>query len=409
MALVNEHFLKMPARDLAGNAAKAVKAFSVQHPRADLVSLAAGGPTLPLCPAVAEAMHKAVGEMATHGGFRGYGPVGGYGFLREAIVKNDFLPRGIHLDPSEIFVGDGARSDIGNIQELVRWDNSIGVTDPLYPAYVESNVAIGRAGVLQDGRWSNVAYLPCTEQGGFLPQLPDRRLDIVYLCYPNNPTGSVMTKDELRRWVSYALRNDTLIFFDAAYEAYIQSPGVPHSIYEVKGARKVAVEFHSYSMAAGFAGLRCGYTVVPKEVTAATLSGSRVSLHALWHRRQSVKSGGAGYVSQRAAEATYTPEGKEQVGQAVGYYMGNARLMRRELAKMGLRVHGGEDSPYLWVAAPHGVSGWRFFEQVLYNAQVVCAPGVCFGPGGEGYVRFAAFAGRDRCAEAMRRLAKWMG
>ena len=408
MALVNEHFLKMPARDLAGDAAKAVKAFSVQHPRADLVSLAAGGPTLPLCPAVAEAMHKAVGEMATHGGFRGYGPVGGYGFLREAIVKNDFLPRGIHLDPSEIFVGDGARSDIGNIQELVRWDNSIGVTDPLYPAYVESNVAIGRAGVLQDGRWSNVAYLPCTEDGGFLPQLPDRRLDIVYLCYPNNPTGAVMTKDELRRWVSYALRNDTLIFFDAAYEAYIQSPGVPHSIYEIKGARKVAVEFHSYSMAAGFAGLRCGYTVVPKEVTAATLSGSRVSLHALWHRRQSVKSGGAGYVSQRAAEATYTPEGKEQVRQTIAYYMDNALTMRNALKALGLEVFGGENAPYIWLKTPNGEDSRRFFEQMLYNAHVVCTPGVGFGPSGEGYVRLTAFGSHEDCAEAMERLRKWI-
>lgn len=409
MALVNEHFLKLPNNYLFADISKKVNAFKVQHPTAGVISLGIGDVTRPLCPAVVEAIHKAADEMGTEGGFHGYGPEQGYAFLREAIVKNAFLPRGIHLDPSEIFVNDGAKSDTGNIQELVRWDNSIGVTDPIYPVYIDSNVMIGRAGVVNDGRWSNVVYMPCTAGNGFVPQLPDRRVDIIYLCYPNNPTGTVLSKDELRKWVNYALRNDTLIFFDAAYEAYIQNPDIPHSIYEIKGARKVAIEFHSYSKTAGFTGVRCGYTVVPKEVTAATLEGERISLHKLWYRRQCTKFNGASYISQRAAEATYTPEGREQVRQTIGYYMENARLMRNALTALGLRVYGGEDAPYLWVQTPDGEGSWRFFEQMLYNAHVVCTPGVGFGPSGEGYVRLTAFGNRDSCLEALDRIGRWLG
>ena len=409
MALINEHFLKLPDNYLFADIAKKVNAFKVQHPTADVISLGIGDVTRPLCPAVIEAMHKAVDEMSTKEGFHGYGPEQGYLFLREAIVKNDFLSRGIHLDPSEIFINDGAKSDTGNIQELVRWDNSIGVTDPIYPVYIDSNVMIGRAGVLQDGRWSNVVYMPCTVANNFVPQLPDRRVDIIYLCYPNNPTGTVLTKDELRQWVNYALRNDTLIFYDAAYEAYIQNPDIPHSIYEIKGARKVAIEFHSYSKTAGFTGVRCGYTVVPKEVTAATLSGERVALHKLWLRRQSTKFNGTSYISQRAAEATYTPEGKRQIKETIDYYMENARLMRTELTAMGLHVYGGTDAPYLWVQTPNGEGSWRFFEQMLYNANVVCTPGVGFGPSGEGYVRFTAFGERENCKEALARIGRWLG
>lgn len=409
MALINEHFLKLPDNYLFADIAKKVNAFKVQHPTADVISLGIGDVTRPLCPAVIEAMHKAVDEMSTKEGFHGYGPEQGYLFLREAIVKNDFLSRGIHLDPSEIFINDGAKSDTGNIQELVRWDNSIGVTDPIYPVYIDSNVMIGRAGVLQDGRWSNVVYMPCTVENNFVPQLPDRRVDIIYLCYPNNPTGTVITKDELRQWVNYALHNDTLIFYDAAYEAYIQNPDIPHSIYEIKGARKVAIEFHSYSKTAGFTGVRCGYTVVPKEVTAATLSGERVALHKLWLRRQSTKFNGTSYISQRAAEATYTPEGKRQIKETIDYYMENARLMRTELTAMGLHVYGGTDAPYLWVQTPNGEGSWRFFEQMLYNANVVCTPGVGFGPSGEGYVRFTAFGERENCKEALARIGRWLG
>ena len=407
MALVNEHFLKLPDNYLFADIAKKVNAFKVSHPQADLISLGIGDVTRPVCPAVTEAMHKAVDELGREDTFRGYGPEQGYAFLREAIVKHDFMPRGVRLDPSEIFINDGAKSDTGNIQELVRWDNSIGVTDPIYPVYIDSNVMIGRAGLVENGRWSNVIYMPCTAENNFVPQIPDRRVDIIYLCYPNNPTGTVISKDELRKWENYALKNDTLIFYDAAYEAYIQDDDIPHSIYEIKGARKVAIEFRSYSKTAGFTGIRCGYTVVPKELTAGTLDGKRrISLHRLWYRRQCTKFNGTSYISQRAAEATYSPEGKEQVKATIGYYMENAGIMLETLTGLGLDVYGGRNAPYLWVKTPDGESSWRFFEQMLYNAHVVCTPGVGFGPSGEGYIRLTAFGDRGDCERAMERIMK---
>ena len=282
MALVNDHFLKLPNNYLFADVAKKVNAFRVMHPQTRVLSLGIGDVTQPLCPAVTEAMHRAVNELGTVQGFRGYGPEQGYDFLREAILKNDFLTRGIHLDLDEIFINDGSKSDTGNIQELIRWDNSIGVADPIYPVYIDSNVMIGRAGWKgDDGRWSNVVYIPCTAENGFVPQVPDRRVDVVYLCFPNNPTGAIITKPELRKWVNYALKNDTLIFYDAAYQAYIQDDSIPHSIYEIRGARRCAIEFHSFSKTAGFTGVRCGYTVVPKELTAATLNGERIPLNPL--------------------------------------------------------------------------------------------------------------------------------
>ena len=409
MALVNEHFLKLPNNYLFTDIAKKVNAFKTMHPHANIISLGIGDVTQPLCPAVISALHKATDEMSQKSTFRGYGPEQGYDFLREAILKNDFLPRGIHLDSNEIFINDGAKSDTGNIQELVRWDNSIGVTDPIYPVYIDSNVMIGRAGTRdEDGKWSNVVYMPCTAENNFVPQLPDKPVDIIYLCYPNNPTGTVISKEELRKWVNYALRNDTLIFYDAAYEAYIQDPDIPHSIYEIKGARKVAIEFHSYSKTAGFTGVRCGYTVVPKELTAATLSGERIQLNPLWNRRQSTKFNGTSSISQRAAEAIYTPEGKQQVKATIDYYMHNAKVMMDTLRSLGLDVYGGENAPYLWVKTPEGMGSWRFFEQMLYDAHVVCTPGVGFGPSGEGYVRLTAFGSQEDCAEAMERIKKWL-
>ncbi len=374
-----------------------------------MISLGIGDVTRPLCPAVIKAMHKAVDEMSTREGFHGYGPEQGYMFLREAIVKNDYLSRGIHIDPSEVFVNDGAKSDTGNIGELVRWDNNFGVTDPVYPVYVDSNVMCGRAGALVDGKWSNVTYIPCTEENNFVPQIPDQRVDIIYLCYPNNPTGTVITKEELRKWVNYALKNDTLIFYDAAYEAYIQDDDIPHSIYEIKGARKVAIEFRSFSKTAGFTGVRCGYTVVPKELTAASIDGKeRYPLNPMWYRRQCTKFNGTSYISQRAAEAIYTPEGKEQVRETIKYYMDNAKIMRETLTSLGLKVYGGVNAPYLWVKTPGNIDSWKFFEQMLYGAQVVCTPGVGFGPSGEGFVRLTAFGEREDCKEAMRRISLWM-
>lgn len=418
MALVNDHFLKLPNNYLFADIAKKVNAFKVTHPNASVISLGIGDVTQPLCPAVTEAMHRAVSELGSAEGFRGYGPEQGYDFLREAILKNDFLPRGIHLDIDEIFVNDGAKSDTGNIQELIRWDNSIGVTDPIYPVYIDSNVMIGRAGLQEDGRWSNVIYLPCTAENNFTPQLPDRRVDVIYLCFPNNPTGTVISKQELRKWVNYALKNDTLIFYDAAYQAFIQDPDIPRSIYEIRGARKCAIEFHSYSKTAGFTGVRCGYTVVPKELTAATLTGERIPLNPLWNRRQTTKFNGTSYISQRAAEAIYTPEGKEQVQRTIDYYMQNAHHMLDTFRRLGYEVYGGENAPYIWMRTPNAAPAagqqspgrspsWQFFEELLYGANVVCTPGVGFGPSGEGYVRFTAFGSHEQTDEALDRIAHW--
>ncbi|MBR3495680.1 MAG: LL-diaminopimelate aminotransferase [Prevotella sp.] len=410
MALINEHFLKLSKNYLFADIAKKVNAFKVSHPRQRVISLGIGDVTQPLAPAVIEAMHKAVDDMATKERFHGYGPEQGYLWLREAIVKNDFLPRGVRLDPSEIFVNDGAKSDTGNIGELVRWDNSMAVTDPIYPVYIDSNVMNGRAGTVNErGEWSNVTYMPCNEQNHFVPQIPDHRVDMIYLCYPNNPTGTVITKEELRKWVNFALKNDAIIFYDAAYHAYIQDENIPHSIYEIKGARRCAIEFHSYSKTAGFTGLRCGYTVVPKELTAVTLDGTkRHPLNPLWDRRQCTKFNGTSYISQRAAEAIYTPEGKQQVKETIDYYMTNARMMHKTLTMLGLKVYGGVNAPYLWVKTPDGTPSWKFFEQMLYGAQVVCTPGVGFGPSGEGFIRLTSFGDRADCEEALHRISRWI-
>ena len=408
MALVNDHFLKLPENYLFSDIAKRVNVFKAQNPKADVISLGIGDVTRPLPDCVVDAIHRAADEMAKVNTFRGYGPEQGYDFLRKAILRNDFLARGIHLSADEIFVSDGAKSDTGNFQELFRWDNSIAVIDPIYPVYIDSNAMIGRAGTVgADGRWTNVIYLPCNAENNFVPDLPKQRVDVIYLCYPNNPTGTTISRDELRRWVDYALKNDTLILFDAAYEAYIRHDDIPHSIYEIKGARKCAVEFHSYSKTAGFTGIRCGYTVVPHDVSVSTLTGERIPLNKLWKRRQCTKFNGASYLSQRAAEAVYTPEGREQVRQTIDYYMQNANRIKARLSDIGLKVYGGNDAPYLWVQTPDGMTSWRFFEQMLYGAHVVCTPGVGFGPSGEGFVRLTAFASHEQTDEALDRIARF--
>ena len=408
MALVNDHFLKLPENYLFSDIAKRVNVFKAQNPKADVISLGIGDVTRPLPGCVVDAIHRAADDMAKVNTFRGYGPEQGYDFLRKAILRNDFLARGIHLSADEIFVSDGAKSDTGNFQELFRWDNSIAVIDPIYPVYIDSNAMIGRAGTVgADGRWTNVIYLPCNAENNFVPDLPKQRVDVIYLCYPNNPTGTTLSRDELRRWVDYALKNDTLILFDAAYEAYIRHDDIPHSIYEIKGARKCAVEFHSYSKTAGFTGIRCGYTVVPHDVSVSTLTGERIPLNKLWKRRQCTKFNGASYLSQRAAEAVYTPEGREQVMQTIDYYMQNANRMKARLSDIGLKVYGGNDAPYLWVQTPDGMTSWRFFEQMLYGAHVVCTPGVGFGPSGEGFVRLTAFASHEQTDEALDRIARF--
>lgn len=408
MALVNVHFLNLQNNYLFADIAKKVNAFKVMHPDADVISLGIGDVTQPLAPAVINAMHRAVDELSTAEGFHGYGPEQGYDFLREAILKNDFLPRGIHLDINEIFINDGAKSDTGNFQEILHWDNFIGVTDPIYPVYIDSNVMIGRCGTFEDGRWTNVVYMPCTAENNFVPEIPkDQHMEVIYLCYPNNPTGTVITKQELRKWVNYALKNDALIIYDAAYQAYIQDPKIPRSIYEIRGARKCAVEFRSYSKTAGFTGVRCGYTIVPKELTLSTFEGERINVNKLWMRRQCTKFNGASYISQRAAEAIYTPEGKEQVQQTINYYMENARKMLTVLRELGFKCYGGENAPYIWMRTPNDKSSWQFFEELLYGANVVCTPGVGFGPSGEGYVRFTAFGSHERTDEALQRIKNW--
>lgn len=408
MALVNEHMLKLPENYLFSDVAKKVNVFKAVHPNKHLISLGIGDVTRPLPAVCIEAMHKAVDEMASIDTFHGYGPEQGYDFLRKAIIKNDFAPRGVKLDVSEVFINDGAKSDCGNIGDIIRHDNSIGVTDPIYPVYVDSNVMWGRAGYYENGLWSNVTYIPCDETNNFVPEIPSKRIDIIYLCYPNNPTGTSLTKEQLKKWVNYALRNNTLILFDAAYEAYIQSPDTPHSIYEISGAKRCAIEFRSFSKTAGFTGVRCGYTIVPKELTANTLKGEPVSLNRLWNRRQCTKFNGTSYISQRAAEAIYTEEGKRQVHEIIAYYMENARLMRESLRRLGVSVYGGEDAPYLWMKVPKGTDSWKFFDQMLYQANVVATPGIGFGPSGNGYIRLTSFSGREDCLEAMRRLTKWL-
>lgn len=408
MALINEHYLKLQSNYLFSDIAKKINSFKVTHPKAEIIRMGIGDVTQPLAPAVIKAMHRAVDDLATQENFHGYGPEQGYSFLIDAIIKNDYTSRGIHIEPGEVFVSDGAKSDTGNIGDILRHDNSIGVTDPVYPVYIDSNVMAGRTGYLEGGRWSDVVYIPCTAENNFIPELPNRRIDILYLCYPNNPTGTTLSKDELKKWVNYALANDVIIMYDAAYEAYIQDPDIPHSIYEIKGAKKVAIEFRSFSKTAGFTGVRCGYTVVPKELNGFTLTGERVPLNKLWNRRQTTKFNGTSYITQRGAEAIYTPEGKEQVSETINYYMTNAKIMKEGLEDCGLQVYGGVNAPYLWIKTPNGLSSWKFFDKLLYEVNIVGTPGVGFGPSGEGYLRLTAFGDRNDTLEAMARLKKWI-
>ena len=408
MALVNEHFLKLQSSYLFSDIAKKVNGFKVTHPKAKVIRMGIGDVTQPLAPAVIEAMHKAVDELASKETFHGYGPEQGYSFLIDAIIKNDYASRGISLEPSEVFISDGAKSDCGNIGDILRHDNSIGVTDPVYPVYIDSNVMSGRTGYLENGRWSDVVYIPCTAENNFVPDLPSRRVDIIYLCYPNNPTGTTLSKKELKKWVNYALANDAIIMYDSAYEAYIQDPEIPHSIYEIKGAKKVAIEFRSFSKTAGFTGVRCGYTIVPKELHAFMLTGERVELNRLWNRRQCTKFNGTSYITQRGAEAVYSPAGKEQVKATINYYMTNAKIMKEGLQACGLKVFGGDNAPYLWLQVPKGLTSWKFFDKLLYEVNIVGTPGVGFGPSGEGYLRLTAFGDRDETQEAMDRLKKWI-
>ena len=408
MIQVNEEFLKLPQSYLFSEVAARVRDFRASFPEADVISLGIGDVTRPLCRSVIEALHRAVDEMAFAETFRGYGPEKGYRFLIDAIIENDFLPLGVELCPDEVFISDGAKSDTGNIGDILSRGNVVAVTDPVYPVYVDTNVMGGRAGNSESsGRWDRIIYLPMGESNGFVPDLPAGQADVIYLCFPNNPTGAVLSFHELKKWVDYALKHHSLILFDAAYEAFITQEGIPHSIYQIPGAEKCAIEFRSFSKTAGFTGLRCGYTVVPKAVRAFTGRGHEVSLNPLWNRRQSTKFNGTAYIVQRAAEAIYSPEGKVEVRQTIAYYMENARIIRESLSQIGFRVFGGVNAPYIWLKTPEGLSSWEFFDRLLKNCQVVGTPGVGFGPSGEGYLRMTAFGERQSTVQALDRIDKW--
>ena len=401
MARINENYLKLPGSYLFSTIGKKVREYKAQHPEADIISLGIGDVTQPIAPAVISALHSAVDEMGRAETFRGYAPDLGYDFLREAVAENDYRLRGCEISAEEIFVSDGAKCDCGNIQEIFSADSRIAVCDPVYPVYVDSNVMAGRAGDYNAaaGRFTNVIYLPCTSENGFSPDLPSEVPDLIYLCFPNNPTGAVISRNRLQEWVDYANRNGAVILYDAAYEAYISEPDIPHSIYECAGARECAIEFRSFSKTAGFTGLRLGFTVIPKD-----LKVGGVSLWSLWARRHGTKYNGAPYIIQRAGEAVYSDEGKRQIRSQIDYYMTNAHYIYNGLRDAGYEVSGGINAPYIWLKTPGGMTSWDFFDRLLTEANVVGTPGSGFGPGGEHYFRLSAFGSRENTAEAVRRI-----
>lgn len=407
MTYINEHYLKLTAGYLFPEIGRRVKKFCDENPSAKVIRMGIGDVTEPLAPAVISAMHAAVDELAQRSSFRGYGPEQGYDFLREAIAQNDFQARGANIQADEIFVSDGSKCDSGNILDVFGSNNVIAVLDPVYPVYVDTNVMAGHTGPADaSGRYQGLVYLPVTAENDFVPELPKQRVDLIYLCYPNNPTGVVASKEMLKRWVDYAHQNGSTILYDAAYEAYITDPAVPHSIYEIDGAREVALEFRSFSKTAGFTGVRCAFTVVPKDLKGKTPDGTSVALHALWNRRHCTKFNGVSYPVQRAAAAIYSPEGKQQVRETIDFYLANAKLTREGLTGMGLQVYGGVNAPYVWLKTPGNLSSWDFFDTLLSRAHVVGTPGSGFGASGEGYFRLSAFNSRENVLEAMQRFAK---
>lgn len=404
MIRVNENFAKLQASYLFSTIAKRVAAFQAQHPERRIIRLGIGDVTRALPPACIQAFHRAVDEMGADASFRGYGPEQGYDFLRQAIAREDFQVRGAPIDADEVFVSDGAKCDTGNFQELFATDLRVAIPDPVYPVYVDTNVMAGRTGVWDQGRYQGLVYLDGTWANGFVPDLPKEPVDLIYLCFPNNPTGATISRAQLQRWVDFAREQRALILYDAAYEAFIQDPELPHSIYELDGARQVAVEFRSFSKTAGFTGTRCAYTVIPKECLAYTAAGEAVSVHGLWNRRHTTKFNSVSYPVQRAAEAVYSPEGKAQVRELVAYYLANARYIRERMSALGYDCIGGENSPYIWVDT-RGDS-WEFFDRLLNQAGVVCTPGAGFGRQGEGYIRISAFNSPENVQEAMDRLGQ---
>lgn len=402
---MNENYLKLPGSYLFSEIARRVNEFKQQNPDADIIRLGIGDVTRPLPPAVIEAMKEAVEEMGRSETFRGYGPEQGYEFLSQKIIDHDFTPRGVELSVDEVFVSDGAKSDTANFQELFGTDNIIAVSDPVYPVYVDTNVMAGRTGFSNEkGQFEKIVYLPCTEENGMKPSLPETRVDMIYLCFPNNPTGMTLSQEELKKWVDYARENHSIILYDAAYEAYIREEGVPHSIFEIEGAREVAVEFRSFSKTAGFTGTRCAYTIIPKEVKVYDSTGEAHSLNSLWLRRQTTKFNGVSYPVQAAAAAVFTEAGQKQVQETIDYYMENARIIREGLEKAGYTVFGGINAPYIWLKTPDNMGSWDFFDKLMKDAHVIGTPGAGFGANGEGYFRLTAFGTRENTERAIERI-----
>lgn len=408
MITINENFLNLQDSYLFQTIAKKVAEFQTNNPDKRIIKLGIGDVTRPIVPAVVDAMHKAIDEMGNQETFRGYGPEQGYSFLREKIVENDYLKRGVEISPDEIFISDGAKCDCGNIGDILGLNNRVAITDPVYPVYLDTNIMAGRGSSFDEktGKFENIIYIPATAENNFIPEFPSEVPDMIYLCFPNNPTGTTLSKEELKKWVDYAKENKSLILFDSAYESFIQDENIPHSIYEVEGAKEVAIEFRSFSKTAGFTGIRCAYAVVPKELKGYTKKGEDVDLNKLWNRRQGTKFNGVSYPVQRAAEAIYTKEGQKQIKENIAYYMENAKIIKDGLKEAGFIVYGGVNAPYIWLKVPDGLSSWEFFDKLLNEANVVGTPGVGFGPSGEGYFRLTAFGTKENTIEAIARIKK---
>ncbi len=409
MSYINENFLNLQQSYLFANIAKKVAKYSEEHPDKKIIKLGIGDVTRPIVPACVEAMHKAVDEIGTQEGFKGYGPEQGYEFLRKAIVEKDYKKRGVDLELDEIFVSDGAKCDCGNIVDIFAQDNKVAITDPVYPVYLDTNVMSGRSGEYNQntGTYENIVYLPVTAENNFMPELPKEKVDMIYLCFPNNPTGTVLPKEELKKWIDYAKQNNSIILYDAAYEAFITEDDIPHSIYEIEGAKEVAIEFKSFSKTAGFTGVRCAYVVIPKEVKGYTKDGKAIDLNQLWNRRTCTKFNGTSYIVQRAAEATFTEEGQRQIEENINYYRENAKIIKEGLEEAGFTVYGGVNSPYIWLKVPEGMTSWEFFDKLLEEVNIVGTPGSGFGPHGEGYFRLTAFGTRENTQEAIERIKNW--
>ena len=409
MSYINENFLNLQESYLFSTIAKKVAKYVENNPNKNIIKLGIGDVTRPIVPACVEAMHKAIDEMGTANGFKGYGPEQGYEFLREAIVENDYQRRGIDIKKDEIFISDGAKCDCGNIVDIFSEDNKVAITDPVYPVYLDTNVMSGRSGKFdaKASKYENIIYLPITEENDFKPELPKEKVDMIYLCFPNNPTGTVLSKEELKKWVDYASKNNSIILYDSAYEAFITEENIPHSIYEIEGAKDVAIEFKSFSKNAGFTGVRCAYVVIPKELKGFSKDGKEYEINKLWNRRTCTKFNGVSYIVQRGAEATFSERGKKEIKENINYYMENAKIIKEGLEDAGFKVYGGVNSPYVWLRVPENMSSWEFFDKLLEEVNIVGTPGSGFGPSGEGYFRLTAFGTRENTIEAMNRIKNW--